>query len=162
MHSSGYYTAILNNTGLNASMTFRGAEPNVPYGLRKLPGIYSLGGSPPTGLTQVYYGSPTVLPDADVKADMEKSLVRMQKAQLLKQTKADWVVCSGHVPFNLEVSTEEIKNKFYARLSMLNGQRGTFYNGAAFETQDSIVLWQFTEEYLFHFKEETWTIRNPA
>jgi hypothetical protein len=85
------------------------------------------------------------LSEAEVEADIEATLARVQLAQGLPQTQ--WVVLSSHWPFNLEVSEDAIRHGFYERLCALNGKRNTFWNGAAFWVQDSSVLWQTREDY---------------
>lgn len=144
--ADGYYTGILKTTGLNTSLTFVNSDPTLPYSVPKLPGIYSISGSPATGLTQVYYGSPTTMSSAAVKADIEASLHKVQRQQGVKVRPAEWVTFSNHSPFNLEVSKEALEAGFYKRLYALRGQMHTFWNGAAWQTQDSSVLWQYTED----------------
>jgi hypothetical protein len=45
------------------------------------------------------------------------------------------------------VPKADIANGFYRDLYALQGRRHTFYNGAAFQTHDSSLLWQFTEKH---------------
>ncbi|KAI0833181.1 FAD/NAD(P)-binding domain-containing protein [Hypoxylon sp. FL0890] len=143
--ANGYYTGILNNTGFDISMHAVG--PNEAYGIPQLPGPYLFGIN--QGLTQVYYGSPKVLSDDDVKADILANVRRIQQARgIPTNSTPDWLAFSNHSPFNLMVSNEAIQDGFYAKLFALQGQRHTFYNGAAWHTQDSSVLWQFTEDYI--------------
>lgn len=144
--ANGYCTGILNNTGFNTSLTFENIDLTRPYNVPKLPGVYSISGSPATGLTQVYYGSPTTMPSAAVKADIETSLNKLQKQQGVKVTPAEWVVFSNHSPFNLEVGKEALEAGFYRKLYALRGTMQTFWNGAAWQTQDSSILWQYTED----------------
>ncbi|KAI4863875.1 FAD/NAD(P)-binding domain-containing protein [Hypoxylon rubiginosum] len=118
LSANGYYTGILNNTGF-------------------------------TGLTQVYYGSPAVLPEEDVKADILATVKRIQEARgISTENTPDWLAFSSHVPFNLMVSNDAIRDGFLKKLFALQGRRHTFYNGAAWHTQDSSVLWRFTEDYV--------------
>ncbi|KAI0415299.1 amine oxidase, flavin-containing superfamily [Xylaria grammica] len=145
--ANGYYTGILNNTGLSQPLT--AADPSQPYGLPVLPGLYNIVITP-DGLTQVYYGSPSVLPDDEVKADIISRIRAVQRAQGIKTNgvEPDWLIFSNHSPFNLMVSNDEIEAGFYKKLTGLQGQRNTFYHGAAWQTQDSSVLWEFTNEYI--------------
>jgi hypothetical protein len=41
-----------------------------------------------------------------------------------------------------------IEAGFYTKLYALQGQRSTFYTGAAWNAQDSSMLWVFTEALL--------------
>ncbi|KAI1763935.1 FAD/NAD(P)-binding domain-containing protein [Hypoxylon sp. FL1150] len=143
--ANGYYTGVLNNTGFNVSMAAAG--PSQPYDLPTLPGPYTFGAN--HGLTLVHYGSPTVLSVEEVKADILATVKRIQDAQgIVADVVPDWLAFASHAPFNLMVSNEAIQDGFYEKLFALQGQRNTFYNGAAWHTQDSSVLWQFTEDYV--------------
>ncbi|KAI5923793.1 FAD/NAD(P)-binding domain-containing protein [Camillea tinctor] len=145
-YANGYYTGILNNTGIIEALTATG--PGQPFDVPKLPGLYTVGLTA-ENLTQVYYGSPTIMSEDEVKADIIASIQRIQKAKgISTDVEPDWLIFSSHAPFNLMVPNEAIQNGFYRDLYALQGQRNTFYNGAAWHTQDSSVLWQFTENYI--------------
>ena len=46
------------------------------------------------------------------------------------------------------VPADDIANGFYKALNSLQGRNGTFYTGAAFQTNDSSLIWSFTESLL--------------
>ncbi|KAI0383151.1 FAD/NAD(P)-binding domain-containing protein [Hypomontagnella monticulosa] len=142
--ANGYYSGLLNNTGFGIGMS--AVAPGQPYDIPQLPALYTVNIN--QGLAQVYYGSPEVLPEEDVKADILATIQRAQEARGLPVTTPEWLAFGNHAPFNLMVSNEAIKDGFYEKLFALQGQRNTFYNGAAWHTQDSSVLWQFTEDYI--------------
>ncbi|KAI1172629.1 FAD/NAD(P)-binding domain-containing protein [Nemania sp. FL0916] len=143
--ANGYYSAILNNTGLDVSLFAAG--PDEPYHVPKLPGPYAM--SLNQGLTQVYYGSPRVLSENAVKTDiLNRIRLVQQKRGLGKGTQPEFVAFYNHAPFNLMVSNDDIRNGFYQKLTTLQGERNTFYSGAAWHTQDSSALWQFTDDYV--------------
>ncbi|KAF2964511.1 hypothetical protein GQX73_g9078 [Xylaria multiplex] len=145
-YANGYYTGLLNNTGLNESIW--NTEPGRAYNIPALPGPYGLRLT--EGLTQVYYGSPLVLSDNQVKADIMSRIKTVQRARGIVTDGIDpsWLAFSSHAPFNLMVSNDDIKEGFYRNLSSLQGRRNTFYHGAAWETQDSGALWKFTDDYI--------------
>ncbi len=144
-HANGYYTALLNNTGINA--TLNAVAPSRPYGIPELPGPYSI--RVDKGLAHIYYGSPKVMTEEHVKADMIANLRRFQEANGIQTDgEPEWVAFANHAPFNLMVSNEAISGGFYEKLFALQGKRNTFYNGAAWHTQDSSVLWKFTDDYI--------------
>ncbi|KAI1334208.1 FAD/NAD(P)-binding domain-containing protein [Xylariaceae sp. FL0016] len=143
--ANGYYTGLLNNTGLNSSMVAIG--PDQPYHVPKLPGLYSI--TINQGLTQVYYGSPRVMSEEAVKSDILTTIQRIQEARGIEtDVEPDWLIFSSHSPFNLMVSNDAIQAGFYSDLFALQGQRNTFYGGAAWRSQDSSVLWKYVDEYL--------------
>lgn len=145
-----YYVSLLNNTSLPTNMSYTALNPNQPYELPHLPGIYGIGPTGASSLLQVFYGSPTPLPTKDVQADIPAKVKRLAFAQGFNHTTAepDFVAFTAHTPFNLMASNEAIANGFYKRLYALNGQRNTFYNGAAWQAQDSNSVWEYTESYI--------------
>ncbi|KAI1775363.1 amine oxidase, flavin-containing superfamily [Hypoxylon cercidicola] len=143
--ASGYYSGLLNNTGLNESLFATG--PGHPYNVPVLPGPYAM--SINQGLTQFYYGSPSVMSEDEVKKDVVGRLRKVQKSRGLSvEGEPEWLAFANHAPFNLMVSNEAISKGFYRDLYSLQGRRNTFYTGAAWHTQDSSVLWKFTDSYL--------------
>ncbi|TGJ86234.1 hypothetical protein E0Z10_g2553 [Xylaria hypoxylon] len=146
-HANGYYAGLLNNTGLTESITATG--PGQDYNIPVLPGPYGMGVTA-EGLTQVFYGSPSVLSDSQVKADLISSIKSVQRARgiVTNGAEPDWLAFTNHSSFNLMVSNDDIKHGFYRKLLSLQGKRNTFYHGAAWETQDSSILWKFTDEYV--------------
>ncbi|KAI1196450.1 FAD/NAD(P)-binding domain-containing protein [Nemania serpens] len=144
--ANGYYSAILNNTGLNVSLW--AADSARPFQVPDLPGLYTM--SPNQGFTQIYYGSPHILSEDAVKADIVHKLRLAQQVQDFGNSTAqpEWLAFYNHAPFNLMVSNEDIRSGFYKRLFALQGERNTFYNGAAWHTQDLSALWQFTDDYV--------------
>ncbi|KAL8906164.1 MAG: hypothetical protein Q9207_002197 [Kuettlingeria erythrocarpa] len=147
-HNS-FYAGVLRNTKLPTDRSIHGIGPSNPLGVPDRPGIYALNPSPASGLFQVYYGSPRALSEDHVKADIIGSVQRIQRARGIATYSApEFAVFENHSPFNMMVSREAIQGDFYKKLNDLQGQRHTYYNGASFHTQDSSVLWQFTERLL--------------
>ncbi|KAK6079403.1 Beta-cyclopiazonate dehydrogenase 3 [Seiridium cupressi] len=145
--ANGYYTGVLNNTGLNKALI--ATAPGQPYGVPVLPGIHSAYPIPVgEGILQVFYGSPTILPDEDVQADVIASVRRYHHENELPLTESNWLKFPSHSPLNLMVSNSAIADGFYEKLLSLQGRRNTFYNGATWHAQDSSVLWKFTDDYI--------------
>ena len=81
--------------------------------------------------------------------DIIAAVQRIQGARGIPTTKVpEFAIFANHAPFNMMVSNEAIRAGFYEDLYKLQGERHTWYNGASFHTQDSSVLWRFTEELL--------------
>ena len=149
--ANGYYVAVLNNTGLPPSKSYTSANPlNPPYDTPHLPGIYSVSPTGASDLVEVFYGSPHPIPIPDVQADILTKVKRLAISQNLTSSAPDpnIVAFTAHTPFNLMVSNEAIASGFYDKLYALNGQRNTWYNGAAWQTQDSNEIWEFTEGFV--------------
>ncbi len=58
------------------------------------------------------------------------------------------VAFSSHAPFETMVSSEEIAAGFYTNLNALQGRHDTYSSSAAFHTNDSSLIWPFTEGLL--------------
>ena len=146
---SAFYTGVLRDTNLHTYAPIHALAPEKPYAIPSLPGIYTIHPNSASGLIQVYYGSPHALPEEEVRADIIAAVQRMQLARSIPATANPEFVCfANHTPFNMMVPNEAIRAGFYKRLYDLQGQKNTWYNGASFHTQDSSVLWRFTEELL--------------
>lgn len=147
--ANGYYTGIIKNTGLPPNFTAVGADPDQPYGIPALPGLYTISSIPGLpGLFHVYYGIPQPKPGEAVQRDIEAVVGRVLEGQGLPPSPTEWVIFSDHSPYNTMVEPEAIRDGFYEKLLELQGKRNTFYTGATWETQDSGMIWNYTEEHV--------------
>ncbi|KAL3424063.1 flavin-containing superfamily Amine oxidase [Phlyctema vagabunda] len=146
--NSGYYTGLIRNSGIPNNVSVQNHGDDTPYNLTPLPGPYAFSYTASPDLLDVKYGSNTSLSDDFVKADILQSLERIQLPGKDTSAVPEFAAFASHTPFELTVSAEAISNGFYRDLYALQGQRGTYYTGAAFHTHDSSLLWQFTEALL--------------
>ena len=146
--NSAYYTALIRHTSIPQNVDLANTGADTPYNIPALPGLYSIGPTRVPGLFDVKVGSAYALPDAQVKQLIIDTVLRLKTAGTLNTTTPDFAAYSSHTPFELTVPKEAIAGGFYARLYALQGQRHTWYTGAAFDTHDSSLLWQFTEGIL--------------
>jgi hypothetical protein len=145
--NAAYFTGLLRETGIPANVSITNTRNDTLYNLPVLPAIYTMGQTGVPGLVSVFYGSPSPLPIAEVK---EAILSGVKKLQIPGKgpSNPELAVFSAHVPFECTVPASAIKAGFYKNLTGLQGQRHTYYTGGAFQTQDSSLLWQFTEALL--------------
>ena len=147
--SAGYTTSAMRNIGIpdNTSITNIGA--NTLYNIPKLPAVYAITATGIPNLHNVYYGSAAPLSSAQVQSNILADLNRLVSAGTANSTaKPEFTVFSNHAPFELTVPAQAIAGGFYKQLYALQGQRNTYYTGAAWHTQDSSLLWQFTEKLI--------------
>jgi hypothetical protein len=112
-----------------------------------LPGLYGLQPTLVPDYFVALYGSTTWLPDDFVKEDITASIQRL--AGLYPgMSFGGFTAFSSHAPFEMMVSPEEIAGGFYTRLNALQGHNRTYYTGAAFQTNDSSLIWAFTQGLL--------------
>ena len=145
---TGYYTGLIRNSGIPDDTSVENVGATTQFNVPILPGIYSFDATGVPGLHQVLYASPTPLPVEQVKQDILDTLKRLQAAGTVETSKPEFAVFSSHTPFQFTVSTGKIAEGFYGKLNAIQGQRRLFFTGAAFEAEDSSLIWQFTEGLL--------------
>ena len=145
---NGYWTGLLRNTGIPDSVTVQNTGADDAYNQPVLPGLYGISPTIVPGLHDIKYGSPFYIPDAQVQANIFADVNRLKAAGTLNTTQPEFVVFSSHTPFELTVSVDAIEAGFYKQLYALQGERNTYYTGAAWHEYDSALLWQFFDDRL--------------
>ncbi|MCJ1352082.1 MAG: hypothetical protein MMC33_002066 [Icmadophila ericetorum] len=148
--NSAYYTCLINNTGISPNQDFTNIGNNRLYNLPRLPATYTITQSTIPGLFDVKYASTTNLSTAQVQANILADLENLKDAGEINGTSLapNFVIFKSHTPFLLTVPTHAIQGGFYKLLYALQGQRKTFYTGAAWQTEDSSLIWRFTRNLL--------------
>jgi len=143
-----YWTAILKLSGVPAGLTIANIGQSTLYNLPPLPGIYGLSPTQVPGLWNCKYGSAVRLSDGEVQANIVNDVRRLHDpATFPAQPRVEeFTVFSAHNPFELRVSSPEIGAGFYTKLNGLQGHNSTYYNGAAFQTHDSSLIWQYSHD----------------
>jgi hypothetical protein len=146
-NNSFYWNGIVRNSGVPDNTTITNTSPTAPEGIPPLPGLYTIEATGVPGLHSVYYGSPYAIADDQVKSAILDGIAKVVKAGGFSQgaTAPEFVAFGDHRPFTLTVSPDAIKDGFYTRLNALQGQDSTWWTGAAWQTQDSSLIWNFTE-----------------
>jgi NAD(P)-binding Rossmann-like domain len=148
--NSAYYTSLVHHPTLPSNQSFYNLDPSASFSLPVLPGPYSFIPTAVPGLINVKYGSPSILPDANVQADILASLSRLAQAGTIPTplTSPEFVRFKAHTSFALMVSVKAIKEGFYRDLYALQGRHGTFWTGGTWQTADSSLIWNFTAEHV--------------
>lgn len=148
-HYMGYYTLLLNNTGLPSGYEWINANASsVTYNIPQLPGASQITGTRIPGLFYAWYRSPVALTQDEVESSTIKTIQQLQAAENLTATIPTVVEYRSHTPYKLEVSAQSISNGFYGKLSGLQGYRNTWYTGAAMVSHNSGLIWNFTATLL--------------
>lgn len=154
---SAYYTGLIRHSGIPDNLTVVNVGATTPQNTPVLPAVYAFNPTGVPDLHRVKFGSPYALAsDAEVQTAIVASLRRLQQSDsgggavpaVTATNATEFAVFASHTPFELTVSSEAIAGGFYRELNALQGQRHTYYTGAAFHTHDSSLLWQFTEPLL--------------
>ncbi len=144
-----YATGLVKLSGLPAGQAVYNMRSDTPYHLPDLPAVYQFDPAPAPGLWNVKFGSAFWLPDHVVRAKMVEAIRRLNaEGTFPGVTFEGFLAFSAHAPFQMMVSSEQIAAGFYRTLGSLQGRHRTFYTGAAFQTNDSSLIWRFTESLL--------------
>ena len=143
------YVAVINKTGLPDDFDLVNVDPTQPYGLPKVPFVTAYDFTGDSGHFKVSVLGDDWLSAGDAKNLILDGLANIRKAKSFNVTQNPEIdAFSAHVPLQLHVSPQSIKNGFYKDLYALQGHRNTFYTGAGWASDYSSVLWQFTEGLL--------------
>jgi len=97
-----------------------------------LPGLYGINPKRVPGLNSAYFSSPYYLSDDEViKSEVLATIARIKQRMEFQQTTPEFVDFNNHAPFELNVPIEAIANGFYNDVNALQGQKNTWWTGAA-------------------------------
>lgn len=145
----GYYTILLNNTGLPAGYEWINVNASSStYNIPELPAVAQISETRISGLFYAWYRSPVNLTQEEVERSTIATIQRLQAADNLTATTPTVVEYRSHTPYKLEVSAEAISNGFYQKLYGLQGERSTWYTGAAMISHNTGIIWNFTNALL--------------
>lgn len=148
-----YGSTVFTHPGIDPSKAFTNVGEDTPYNLLKLPGSFSIGtlaaGNITTNKISAYFGGlDPKLPDDDIKRLVKGELDNLAREGNIPEGETDFVYFGNHSPYHLHVSPNDVRRGFYKELYALEGQKNTFWTGAAFVDNDSTLIWTWTESYL--------------
>jgi hypothetical protein len=121
------------------------------------PSIYTIMPTPFPGRYNVLYGSDVGLPEETIKAHMERDINKLNFGPGRPPVEfKGFDLFKSHLPYDLHVSPDDIRAGFYDRLNALQGQRDTWYLGAAMDTHDTAAVWAHAEATLDAMRGERW------
>jgi hypothetical protein len=143
----GYYRVMLiRDSGLPDDHSFATVDTTEPTAL---PGLFYVAATGVSGYHTAYHSSACELPDEHVKTETLEGISRVARANgYSTERTAEIVAFRDHSPYLLGVSPELMRGNFYERLNSLQGQMNTYWTGAAWQTQDSSLIWDWTEKSL--------------
>ncbi|KAJ7850083.1 hypothetical protein B0H13DRAFT_2087591 [Mycena leptocephala] len=146
-NNSYYWDMVIAGTGLPDNVFIDAVDFAAPDAIPAQPGLYGVFSSGVDGLAVAYFGSPHYMSDAQVKAETVAALGRLVRANGWDNGSfaPEFVGFHNHAPFLLTVPVEAVRKGFYRRLNALQGVKNTWWTGAAWQTQDSSLIWNFTE-----------------
>ncbi|KAJ5464212.1 hypothetical protein N7475_007347 [Penicillium sp. IBT 31633x] len=145
----GYYTMLVNNTGLPDGYEWINANDSpATYNIPQQPAASQIASTHIPGLFYVWYRSLYHVKRKEVERSAIQAIQNIQKAQNYTITNPQIIKYKSHWPFKLTVSAQAINDGFYSDLYALQGQRSTWYTGAAFISHNGGVIWNFTQALL--------------
>ena len=147
-----WYVGLLRNSGIPDNLTLfnYGANNTQEYDIPVLPAAYDIYATRVPGLHYFTFGgndSQLRFTESQVRANLDASLTRLREQGVLPkqgQQRLEIIDFTSHTPYEVYVSSEEIAQGFYKRLFGLQGQKQTYWTGAAFVTHSSPAIWNFT------------------
>ena len=148
-----WYVGLLNNSGIPDNLTLfnYGLNNEEPFNLAVMPAAYDIYATRVPGLHYFTFGlndSETHFTESQIITNIEFSIARMKAKGLLPSGPArelSILNLTGHTPYEVYVSSGEIGKGFYTKLFGLQGQRNTYWSGAAFVTHNSAAIWNYTD-----------------
>ncbi|BCS22623.1 amine oxidase, flavin-containing superfamily [Aspergillus puulaauensis] len=145
---SFYYTTVLSLPGIPSDVQIVNRGIDTEYNVPVLPGAYVFSPSALPGVFTGYFGGGDQnLTEGEVAELIQGNALSLQNAGYDVET-VEILAYGNHSPFELFAPAEAIASGFYRDLYALQGYRGTWYSGAAFEAHSSAALWKFTETLL--------------
>ena len=147
--SNYYATSLVKFDGVPPGEAVTNVAANTNYNLPPLPSMYGLQATAVPNYFVGLFGSQNWLPDVAVKCIMNEQLNKVAGSGIFPGMKFDGIeTFSSHAPFNMMVSPGDIAGGFYSKLNGLQGHNRTYYTSAAFQTNDSSLIWRFTQGLL--------------
>jgi hypothetical protein len=144
-----YSTSLVQFDGVPPGVAINNAAPNTRANIPPLPSLYGLEATEVPNYFVGLYGSESWLPDDVVKAAMVTEINNVAASGIYPGMKLVSITdFHSHAPYHMTVSATELAGGFYSRANALQGHNLTYYTGAAFQTNDSSLIWVFTQELL--------------
>ncbi|KAL2862575.1 amine oxidase, flavin-containing superfamily [Aspergillus lucknowensis] len=146
--NSYYYTTVLNLSGVPNEVQILNRGADTPYNIPVMPGTYVFYPSQiQTLFTGFFGGGSQNMTEDEVIQTIKDNALQLRNAGF-DVADPEILAYGNHSPFNLFVPAEAIARGFYRNLYSLQGNRRTYYTGAAWHAHDSAALWKFTERLL--------------
>lgn len=147
------WTAVLQNTGMPEDVAVELVDPTAEGGVPPLPETLGIAQSGIRGLDARAYWwcTQTSITRATAEGQMLRTADFVQQSLNYTSpngTKPSIYGLKYHSPYFVYVSREAVAGGFYKELNGLQGRYGTFWTGAAWESENSASIWKFTEEVM--------------
>jgi hypothetical protein len=145
----GYYAGIFKHSGVSDSLMYKNIGTNTPFNLPELPGMFQIMAIGIPGKHKFDFGTLDYrVTDQTAQQLILQQIQQLEAHNVFPADVPEFLFFTNHAPFRLFVDAEDIKTGFYRDLYELQCKQNTFWTGAAWITQDSSAIWNFTEALL--------------
>ncbi len=151
-----WYVGLVNNSGVpdNVTLLNYGTNNTANFNIPVLPGVYDFFATVVPGLHYFLFGgndSQPTFTQSQVETDLRKTLTRLRaQGSIPKSSGAakalEIIDFSSHTPYEVFVPSDQIAKGLYNKLFALQGQKNTYWTGAAFVTHSSAAIWNYTDQ----------------
>lgn len=151
-----WYVGLVNKSGVpdNVTLINFGINNTKYFNIPVLPGFYDIFATVVPGLHYFLFGgndSQPTFTQAQVETNLQDTLTRLRATGTIPGSseaadKFNIIDFSSHTPYEVYVSWDQIAKGFYKKLFALQGQRNTYWTGAAFVTHNSAAIWNYTDQ----------------
>ena len=151
-----WYVSLVKGSGVpdNVTLMNYGTNDVENFNLPVLPGVYDIFATVVPGLHYFLFGgndSQPTFTQPQVQASLQDTLARLGAAGTIPKPSGErqalqLIDFSSHTPYEVYVTSDQIAKGFYNRLFALQGQRNTYWTGAAFVTHSSAAIWNYTDQ----------------
>lgn len=141
-----YQAGVIRNAALPTEAPLQNVGIDAPFNIPALPALFNVirtALGPGYGIA--YYTGPGHIDVPAAQADTLVTLERLAANGVIEAAPTEILAWYDHANVRMYVEPEEVRAGFYRDLYALQGQRNTFWSGAAWVTQASSPIWDYTK-----------------
>ncbi|KAL8722730.1 MAG: hypothetical protein Q9225_000842 [Loekoesia sp. 1 TL-2023] len=142
-----YYGGVVNNTNLEAGVTYTNAGANTPYHAASLPGVVEIAPSASPGYFFYWYNTVSPLTRTQIESSTRSTIKFLQSQIEATASEPNFVDFQDFSPFHLGPGNSDIANGWYTKMKGLQGYRNTWYISSMFVV-GSTQVWNNTANIL--------------
>ena len=143
--SYGMAIGALKSPVLTNNTAYAAIGSTTPSHIPNLPGIAFVNPSDAPGVFTFIFQSRPPLSRNESEEILIEQLQNLATDPRPNDTDVEVLALYQPAPMKLQVLPEDIRNGFYNHLNSLQGQHSTWWTGAAWDTQESASIWEFTD-----------------
>lgn len=141
-----YHAGVIRNYGLPQDVPLQNVGFTTPFNIPALPALFTVVPNRfGDGTAVAYYTARERVDVPTAQADTLATLERLAANGVIGQGLTEILEWYDHANVRMYVEAEDVRAGFYRDLYALQGQRNTFWSGAAWVTQASSPIWDYTK-----------------